>query len=107
MTPSILTDYIHDTIEALQDGISVSNVFEQALNEYHELLATKGLTVQESLEDTLEELEDYFELDDNCYSLRLVNIKDPEYLLQEISNAQGLVDDFQEAIAAFSVQSGE
>ncbi|MDE3273088.1 hypothetical protein [Pseudoalteromonas sp. G4] len=99
------TDYIHDTIEALQGGISVSRAFEQALNEYHELFASKGLTIQESLENTLEELEEYFELDDNFYSLRLVNIEDPEYLLREISNAQGLVDEFQEAIAAFSAQS--
>ncbi len=107
MTPSILTDYIHDTIEALQSGVSVSDTFEQALNEYYELLATRSLPTQESIDEVLEELEEYFELDDNYYSLKLVNIEDPEYLLQEVSNAQGLVNEFYQAVKAFADQSEE
>lgn len=101
------TDFIHDIVEALQGGVSVSRAFEQALNEYNELFASKSLTIQEPLEHILEELEEYFELDDNFYSLRLVNIEDPEYLLREISNAQGLVDEFYDAVRAFSAQSEE
>ena len=107
MTPNVDTDFIHDTIEALQDGISVSNTFEQALNEYYELLATKKPPTQESIDEVLEELEDYFERDGNYYSLRLVNIEDPEYLLKEVSNAQGLVNEFYQAVKAFAAQSEE
>lgn len=104
MTPSISTDYIHDTIEALQDGISVSNAFEQALNEYHELLATKSLPTQESIDELLEELEDYFEFEDNFYSLKLDNIDCPDFLSRDMSCAKDLVDKFYKAVSALSEQ---
>lgn len=107
MTPSILTDYIHDTIEALQDGISVSNAFEQVLNEYHELLATKSLPTQDSIDELLEELEDYFELDDKCYSLKLDNIDCPDLLSRDMSCAKDLVDELYQAVSALSEQHCE
>lgn len=104
MTPSILTDYIHDTIEALQSGISISDIFEQALNEYHELLASKSLPTQESIDEILEELEDYFEFEDNFYSLKLDNIDCPDFLSRDMSCAKDLVDKFYKAVSALSEQ---
>lgn len=104
MTPSILTDYIHDTIEALQGGISVSRAFEQALNEYHELLASKSLPTQESIDEILEELEDHFEFEDNFYSLKLDNIDCPDFLSRDMSCAKDLVDKFYKAVSALSEQ---
>ena len=107
MTPSILTDYIHDTIEALQGGISISDTFEQALKEYYELIKTKDLSTQESLDELLEELEDYFEFEDNFYSLKLDNIDCPDFLSRDMSCAKDLVDKFYKAVSALSEQHCE
>lgn len=107
MTPNVDTDFIHDTIEALQDGISVSNTFALTLNLYHELLASKSLPSQESIDELLEELEDHFEFEDNFYSLKLDNIDCPDFLSSDMSCAKDLVDKFYKAVSALSEQHCE
>lgn len=99
------TDHITDGLEQLRDCYEISNELQETLNEYNKVLTEKEVPAheQELIEELIEDLDKWFEIDENAYCF---NLENPSFYSTDynVSQASNSVTRLCEAINALHHQ---
>jgi len=105
MILKVETDHITDGLEQLRDCYDISNELQESLNEYNKLLTEKEVPAleQEFIEELIDELDKWFEIDENAYCF---NIENPSFYSTgyNVLQARNSVTQLCEAIDALHHQ---